>query len=97
MSPIAMKENWRDKANSADGRALHFPINAERYLLASKLDFVSNFDDLWDIALIETSENVSLPYLAKGGDAAGTYDTVDLAGAGRPIFLQNAAKRGVSR
>src|SRR3954469_4581743 len=56
MSPIAMKEKWRDKANSADGQALHFPINAERYLLASKLDFVSNFDNLWDVALIETSE-----------------------------------------
>src|SRR5258708_28060202 len=37
MSPIAMREKWRDKANSADGQRLHFPINAERYLLASKL------------------------------------------------------------
>ena len=43
MSPIAMKEKWRDKANSAEGRMLHFPINAERYMLASKLDFVGEF------------------------------------------------------
>ena len=28
MSPIAMKEKWRDKANSAEGQMLHFPINA---------------------------------------------------------------------
>ena len=43
MSPIAMKEKWRDKANSAEGQMLHFPINAERYMLASKLDFVGEF------------------------------------------------------
>ena len=43
MSPIAMKEKWRDKANSAEGQVLHFPINAKRYMLASKLDFVAQF------------------------------------------------------
>src|SRR3954467_8536402 len=65
MSPIAMKEKWRDKANSAEGKTLHFTINAERYLLASKLDFVANFENLWDAALIETTSDVSLPYLSK--------------------------------
>jgi len=65
MSPIAMKEKWRDKANSTQGQMLHFPINAQRYMLASKLDFIGDFDDLWDIALIETIEPVSLPFLAK--------------------------------
>src|SRR4051812_35056485 len=49
MSPIAMKEKWRDKANSAQGQMLHFPINAQRYMLASKLDFIGDFDDLWDM------------------------------------------------
>ena len=44
---------------------LHFPINAVRYMLASKLDFVANFENLWDVALIETTGDVSLPYLAK--------------------------------
>ena len=72
MSPIAMKEKWRDKANSAEGQMLHFPINSQRYMLASKLDFIGDFDDLWDIALIETSEPVSLPYLAK---SEGGYST----------------------
>ena len=43
MSPIAMKEKWRDKANTSQGEPLHFPINAERYMLASKLDFVVEF------------------------------------------------------
>ena len=65
MSPIAMKEKWREKANTAEGRVLHFPINSVRYMLASKLDFVANFENLWDFALIETPEPVSLPYLAK--------------------------------
>ena len=88
MSPIAMKEKWRDKANSADGRALHFPINAERYMLASKLDFVSNFDDLWDIALIETSEPVSLPYLAKAeGGYLDKLDGQEVAYSPRNAFL----------
>src|SRR4051794_40262037 len=64
MSPIAMKEKWRDKANTSDGPALHFPINSERYMLAAKLNFVSNFEDLWDVALVETISDVSLPYLA---------------------------------
>jgi hypothetical protein len=74
MSPIAMKEKWRDKGNS-DGVALHFPINAVRYMLASKLDFISNFEDQGDIALIETAEGVSLPYLAKA--EGGYLDTID--------------------
>jgi hypothetical protein len=75
MSPIAMREKWRDKANSAAGQMLHFPANAERYMLASKLDFVANFANLWDIALIETNEAVSLPYLAKS--EGGYLDTLD--------------------
>jgi hypothetical protein len=74
MSPIAMKEKWREKGN-AEGAALHFPINAVRYMLASKLDFTSNFEHLGDIALIETAEGISLPYLAK--TEGGYLDTVD--------------------
>ena len=75
MSPIAMKEKWRDKGNSSEGETLHFPINSERYMLASKLDFVSNFENLWDVALIETTSDVSLPYLAK--TEGGYLDTVE--------------------
>jgi hypothetical protein len=74
MSPIAMKEKWREKGNS-EGVALHFPINAVRYMLASKLDFTSNFEGQGDIVLIETSEGVSLPYLAK--TEGGYLDTMD--------------------
>jgi hypothetical protein len=44
-------------------------------MLASKLDFLSNFDDLWDVALIETSEGLSLPYLAKA--EGGYLDTLE--------------------
>ena len=74
MSPIAMKKKWREKGNS-EGVALHFPINAVRYMLASKLDFVGNFEDQGDIALIETPEGVSLPYLAK--TEGGYLDTIE--------------------
>ncbi|MGO9599052.1 MAG: hypothetical protein ACLP7Q_13765 [Isosphaeraceae bacterium] len=74
MSPIAMKERWREKGNS-EGVALHFPINSVRYMLASKLDFTSNFDDQGDIALIETPESVSLPFLAK--TEGGYLDAID--------------------
>jgi hypothetical protein len=65
MSPIAMKEKWRDKANTSDRETLHFPINSVRYMLASKLNAVANFEDLWDVALIESIDTVSLPYLSK--------------------------------
>ncbi len=65
MSPIAMKEKWREKANSADRETLHFPINSVRYMLASKLNVVADFENLWDVALIESIDPVSLPYLAK--------------------------------
>jgi len=75
MSPIAMKEKWRDKANASEGESLHFPINAERYMLASKLDFISGFEDIWDAALIETTSDVSLPYLSKR--EGGYLDTVE--------------------
>ena len=74
MSPIAMKEKWRDKENS-EGVALHFPNNAVRYMLASKLDFIANFEDQADIALIETPEGVSLPYLAT--TEGGYLDRID--------------------
>jgi hypothetical protein len=65
MSPIAMREKWRDRLNSPDVQPLHFPADAVRYLLASKLDFVSNLENLWDAALVETTGAMSLPYLAK--------------------------------
>jgi hypothetical protein len=65
MSPIAMKEKWRDKANASRDAPIHFPINAERYLLASKLNFVSNLENLWDAGMIETTSEVSLPYLSR--------------------------------
>src|SRR4029077_4138117 len=65
MSPIAMKEKWRDKANNADRETLHFPINSVRYMLASKLNAVANFENLWDVALIESIDTVSMPYLSK--------------------------------
>ena len=75
MSPIAMKEKWRDKVNSSQGESLHFPIDAVRYLLASKLDFVSDFEDIWDAALIETVSDVSLPYMSKM--EGGYLDTLE--------------------
>src|SRR6516162_5394952 len=54
MSPIAMKEKWREKSNTADRDTLHFPINSVRYMLASKLNVVADFENLWDVALIES-------------------------------------------
>ena len=74
MSPIAMKEKWRDKGNS-QGVTLHFPVNAVRYMLSSKIDFTSNFETSGDIALIETAEGVSLPFLARS--EGGYLDTMN--------------------
>ncbi len=74
MSPIAMKEKWREKGNS-EGVSLHFPVNAVRYMLSSKLDLTSEFENRGDIALIETPEAISLPYLAK--TEGGYLDTID--------------------
>jgi hypothetical protein len=74
MSPIAMKEKWREKGNS-EGVTLHFPINSVRYMLASKLDFTSDFEDQGNIALIEAPEGVSLPFLAK--TEGGYLDAID--------------------
>jgi hypothetical protein len=64
MSPVAMKEKWRDRGNS-EGVELHFPVNAVRYMLASKLDFIADFEDRENVALVETPQGVSLPYLAR--------------------------------
>jgi hypothetical protein len=65
MSPIAMKEKWLDKIKTSQGESLHFPSNSKRYLLASKVNFVSQFENLWDVALIETINDVALPFLVK--------------------------------
>jgi hypothetical protein len=75
MSPIAMREKWRDKANSPEAGTLHFPVNAERYMLAAKLDVVSNFEDIWDVGMVETTSDFSLPYLSK--TEGGYLDTVE--------------------
>jgi hypothetical protein len=74
MSPIALREKWRDKGNS-EGVSLHFPVNAVRYMLASRIDFLADFADQGDVALIEMAEGVSLPYLAK--TEGGYLDTMD--------------------
>jgi hypothetical protein len=70
MSPIAMKEKWLDKIRAPGAESLHFPANSKRYMLVSKQNFVSHFDDIWDVALIEATGPVSVPYLAK---AEGGY------------------------
>ncbi len=44
-------------------------------MLASRLDFVGNFEDQGDIFLIETPDGISLPYLAK--TEGGYLDTID--------------------
>jgi hypothetical protein len=89
MSPIAMKQKWRDKANSPQGEPIHFPVNAERYMLASKVDYVSNsFEDVWDAALIETTSDISLPYLSKAeGGYLDTLEGQQIAFSPRNAFL----------
>jgi len=92
MSPIAMKEKWRDKANSPEAGTIHFPVNSKRFLLASKLDFVSGSENPWDIALIETATEVSLPFLSK--IEGGYIDSVDgqqIAYSPRNAFLVSFA------
>jgi hypothetical protein len=87
MSPIAMKEQWRDKGNS-EGVELHFPINAVRYMLASKLDFIGNLEDRESVGLIETPEGVALPYLAKAeGGYLDTLDGQEVAYSPRDAFF----------
>jgi hypothetical protein len=75
MSPIAMKEKWLDKIRAPRAESLHFPPNSKRYMLVSKQNFVSHFDDIWDVALIEATSPVSAPYLAKA--EGGYVDNVE--------------------
>jgi hypothetical protein len=70
MSPIAMKEKWLDKIHAPGAASLEFPTNSKRYMLVSKLNFVGDFENIWDVGLIETTGPVALPYLAK---AEGGY------------------------
>ena len=65
MSPIAMKEKWRDKANSSEesrstSRSTRSATCSRRSSTSSR-----DFENLWDVALIETISPVSLPYLSK--------------------------------
>jgi hypothetical protein len=88
MSPIAMKEKWREKNNSSHGESLHFPINAKRYMLVSKLNFVGDFENLWDVALIEAIDPVSLPRLAKAeGGYLDKVEGLDIAYSPRNAFF----------
>ena len=75
MSSIAMKEKWRDTANTSERDKLHFPINSVRYMLASKFNGAANFENLWDVGLIESIDTVSLPYVSKL--EGGYLDSVD--------------------
>jgi hypothetical protein len=91
MSPIAIKEKWRDKANSSassQSDSLHFPINSKRYMLASKLNFASAFENIWDVGLIETIAEIALPYLAKmEGGYLDKMDGQEVAYSPRNAFL----------
>jgi hypothetical protein len=75
MSPIALKQKWRDKANTAERDTIHFPVNSVRYMLASKLNAAASFENLWDIGLIEAIDTVSLPYVSRM--EGGYLDTVE--------------------
>ena len=88
MSPIAMKEKWRDKASSSRGESLHFPINSKRYMLVSKLNLVSDLENVWDVALIESISPVMLPYLAKmEGGYLDKVEGLDVAFSPRNAFF----------
>ena len=57
-------------------------------MLASKLDFVRDLDNLWDVALVETPESVSLPYLAKAeGGYIDTLEGQEIAFSPRDAFF----------
>jgi hypothetical protein len=87
MSPIAMREKWREKGTS-DGARLHFPMDAVRYMLASKLDFVGDLEDRENVALIETPEGVSLPYLARAeGGYIDKFDDQEIMFSPRNAFF----------
>ena len=80
MSPIAMKEKWRDKANASQ-RQSRSTSRSTRSATCSRRSSTSssNFENLWDVALIEAISRLSLPYLAK--TEGGYLDKVEgLAG-----------------
>jgi hypothetical protein len=88
MSPIAMREKWREKINASEGPPLHFPVNSKRCLLASKLDFTTDFQSQWDIAMIETIEGVSLPMLSRSeGGYLETVENQEVAYSPRNAFI----------
>jgi hypothetical protein len=99
MSPIAMKEKWRDTANTSERDKLHFPINSVRYMLASKLNAVANFENLWDVGLIESIDTVSLPYVSKmEGGYLDSVEGQEVAYSPRNAFFVSLAPKivGVS-
>jgi hypothetical protein len=57
-------------------------------MLASKLNFVSDFENIWDAALIETIDEVSLPFLAKSeGGYLDQVGGVEVAYSPRNAFF----------
>jgi hypothetical protein len=88
MSPIAMKDKWLDKLRAPGAESPHFPANSKRYMLVSKQNFVSHFEDIWDVALIEAAGPVSVPYLAKAeGGYVDSLEGFEVAYSPRNAFF----------
>jgi hypothetical protein len=69
MSPIAMKEKWRDRLNSPDAGTIHAPVNSVRYMLASQRDNPRSLasrsrltGNTWDAGYAHSSATKSLRY-----------------------------------
>ena len=81
----------------AERDTLHFPINSVRYMLASKINAAANFENLWDVGLIESIDTVSLAYVSKmEGGYLDSVEGQEVAYSPRNAFfaLVNAQDRG---
>jgi hypothetical protein len=73
-SPMAEKEDWRGKIlNAFESGMFMVPPTAARFVLASQLD-LDAMQPIWEVALLNVSEEVSIPKLA--GQRGGTVDVV---------------------
>jgi hypothetical protein len=74
-SPLALREKWRDQQGSTERPVVTMAPDIKHLLLLAKVNFAGRFANEWDVALAETTHDVSMALVARA--EGGYVDTVE--------------------
>src|SRR5262249_17928479 len=87
-TPLSLRDKWKEKQGTADRPGIELAPDAKSMLLVSKINYVGQWDTDWDLALIESTHDISIPLIARAeGGYVDKVEGVETAFSPRNAFM----------